>query len=277
MKLIPLAAFILYCLGSILFFSRADFFRRFATRGARSNKVILVLKTLAVQTLSFSIIFMLSRSANISLPISIVVSLIPKIYARRKEQGAEEARRKSWPLVIDQLSTATASGVPMHAALIEMASRGPFPIREEFVSLKRSFLAHGSLEKALEQFVETARIRGSKSHVRRANQLKSTILIARDYGGQEVGPILRNLSTHLRRHERTYDEIAIRQGWIKNGAILASVTPWLLLIILSFHSQTIIAFNSPSGRVVLLSGLVATGLAYKWISSISDSVAPKKR
>jgi tight adherence protein B len=276
MKLLPLAAFFLYVLGAYYFFSKGSIIRKSASTRFPRKKLILAIKTLAFQTLSFSILFMLTRSVNISLTISIVVSLIPKIYVRKREEKADESRRKSWPLVIDQLSSATASGVPMHAALIEMAERGPLALREEFVALKESFLEQGSLERALEKFSESARNRGSKAHLRRASQLNSTILIARDFGGQEVGPILRNLSAHLRRHERIYDEIAVRQGWIKNGAILASVTPWLLLIILSFHSQTIAAFNSPSGRAVLLSGLLITGLAYKWISSISDSVDLQK-
>lgn len=276
MTFLPIAALTFYVTGAYFFFSRGNIIRRFANVKFRTQKLGLALKTLAVQTLSFSIIFVMTRSVNISIPISIIVSFIPKIYTRRKEQKADESRRKSWPLVIDQLSTATASGVPMHISLMEMATRGPIALREEFVSLKESFLEQGSLERALEKFAETARNRGSRTHARRANQLKSTILIARDFGGQEVGPILRNLSAHLRRHERTYDEIAVRQGWIKNGAILASVTPWLLLIILSLHSQTITVFNSPSGRVVLLAGLLVTGLAYKWISLISDSVAPHK-
>lgn len=276
MRIIPLAAFALYLSGAYFFFSRGRLIRRFISLKFPNNKILLALKTLAVQTLSFSIIFILTRSASISLPISIVMSFVPKIYARKKEQKNEESRRKSWPLVIDQLSTATASGLPMHIALMEMATRGPIALREEFVALQKSFLKLGSLERALEEFAETAGSRGSKNHLRRANQLKSTILLARDFGGQEVGPILRNLSVHLRRYERTYNEIAVRQGWIKNSAILASVTPWLLLLILSLHSQTVSAFNSPSGRMVLLSGLLATGLAYKWISSIADSVAPQK-
>lgn len=275
--LFPLVALFLYVVGAYLFFSRGNLIKRLKVGGTRNYKLILALKTLTFQTLSFSLLFMVTRSANISLPISIVVSLIPKIFMRKKKEKTDDERRKSWPHVIDQLSTATASGVPMHAALVEMAVRGPLALREEFVALKESFFAQASLERALEQFVETARHRGSTAHDRRANQLKSTILIARDFGGQEVGPILRNLSAHLRRHERTYDEIAIRQGWIKNGAILASVTPWLLLVILSFHSQTVAAFNSPSGRGVLLIGLLVTGVAYKWISSISDSVTPQKR
>jgi tight adherence protein B len=102
--------------------------------------------------------------------------------------------------------------------------------------------------------------------------LKSTILLARDFGGPEIGVILRNLSINYREKESALNEIATRQSWIKNGAMLASLTPWILLVILSFHPQTISAYNSNSGRAVLLVGLVLTVIAYKWITRISQSV-----
>ena len=129
----------------------------------------------------------------------------------------------------------------------------------------------------MNDFVSAASLREAKSHYRMAAQLKSTILIARDCGGQEIGPILRNLSMHLRQRERAFDEIAIRQNWIKNGAALAALTPWLLLLVLSLHSQTIDAYNSNAGRTVLIVGLIATGLAYKWIYYISESLSSGKR
>jgi hypothetical protein len=81
----------------------------------------------------------------------------------------------------------------------------------------------------------------------------------------------------LRQRERAFDEIAIRQNWIKNGAALAALTPWLLLLVLSLHSQTIDAYNSNAGRTVLIVGLIATGLAYKWIYYISESLSSGKR
>ena len=77
----------------------------------------------------------------------------------------------------------------------------------------------------------------------------------------------------LRQRERTQNEISLKQEWIKNSAVLASVTPWVLLLVLSFQAQTIEAYNQVGGRLVLLTGLVLTALAYLWISKISESVA----
>lgn len=262
---------LLFCCGTILLFARGARFKEFHKSRRTKAHLIGLTKFLSVFVFTFSMMNLITRSTNISLPVSLIVSYFPIVYRRQKIRKEAENRRKSWPLVIDQLSTATASGVSLHMAVIEMATRGPQSLHEEFNSFEKSFKESGSLAAALNDFVKAARNRGTKSHTRMAAQLKSTILIARDYGGQEIGPILRNLSMHLRNRERALDEIAIRQNWIKNGAALASLTPWLLLLVLSLHSQTVAAYNSSAGRIVLFIGLAITIVAYKWISKISDS------
>lgn len=268
---------LLFLAGSLLLFSRPKHYQKFNFHYLFRKKIVGILKFFSTQIFAFCSIFLITRSINISIAISFLLSYLPILYTREKTRKAEENRRKSWPLVIDQLSTATASGVALHIALAEIAIRGPVALHGEFKIFRESFLRSGSLTVALNDFVSAANQRDSKSHSRMAAQLKSTILIARDCGGQEIGPILRNLSMHLRQRERTLDEIAIRQNWIKNAAGLASLTPWLLLLLLSMHTQTIAAYNSDSGRIILLIGLLFTAVAYKWITQISKSVSIESR
>ena len=266
-----------YCIGAVMFFARGDLYRKIFKPSMWQKKLGVSLRMLAALSSTFAGTFLITRSVNISLPISLILSYLPVIFRRNKARKEEESRRKSWPLVIDQLSTATASGVSLPLALVATGSRGPSALQHEFTSFAKSFNNSGSLAIALNEFVHAATERGSRSHSRMAAQLKSTILIARDCGGLEIGPILRNLSMHLRHRERALDEIAVRQNWIKNGAALASLTPWLLLLVLSLHSQTIMAYNSDAGRLVLLSRLLMTGLAYRWIARISESVSTERR
>lgn len=277
MAIAKLLSFALFTSGAFLFFSLNSRLRIFTQPKFIKERLYRALTFISFQAIFFSLVFLITRSVNISLPVSIILSYIPRIYKKSKERKEDEARRKSWPLVIDQLSTATASGVSLQGALSEMVTRGPLALQDEFQAFKNSFVSSGSVTIALNDFVAAAALREAKPHYRMAAQLKSTILIARDCGGQEIGPILRNLSMHLRQRERAFDEIAIRQNWIKNGAALAALTPWLLLLVLSLHSQTIDAYNSNAGRTVLIVGLIATGLAYKWIYYISESVSSGKR
>ena len=261
-----------FLIGSSLFYSKDFKLLVLQKKKVKKNWLVKNVQTLVVQSFIFAVVFLITRSANISLPISIVASYFPHLHQKNSERKAEESRRKAWPLVIDQLATASASGVPLHSALIELESRGPAALRAELKAFRESFDCEGSLEIGLSRFVDSAKKRAETNHVQRATQLKSTILLARDFGGPEIGVILRNLSINYREKESALDEIATRQSWIKNGAVLASLTPWILLVILSFHPQTISAYNSNSGRAVLVVGLVLTVIAYKWITRISQSV-----
>lgn len=57
-------------------------------------------------------------------------------------------------------------------------------------------------------------------------------------------------------------QLEARQSWTVNGARLAAAAPWLILAMLSTRPQTVEAFNSPAGAVVLLLGGIASIGAY---------------
>ena len=265
-----LAAFIF---GAYLAYSARGKFRYLQLKKVPNLSFLDLSRVVAAPLLAFASIYLFTQNLTLVIPLSIVVSYLPRIYQKNRMRKLSEERRKSWPLVVDQLASATSSGVALHQALIEMVNRGPAPQKKDFLSFRESFVNEGSLERALESFVFTATKDPLNGDDRTAQRLKSTILVVRDCGGQEVGPILRNLSNHLRQRERALNDIAIKQDWIKNGAVLASLAPWLLLLILSFHSQTVSAYNSLGGRVVLGIGLSLTFVAYKWITLISESIS----
>ncbi|CAB4546362.1 MAG: hypothetical protein F2538_00720 [Actinobacteria bacterium] len=273
MSKIELLLFAGYALGIVLFTTNETNFRSLMSKNKKHDFIIIVTKTITTFLVAYLLFFFVTHSVSISLPLALLSSYLPQLHRKTRKRKEEEIRRKSWPLVIDQLASATHSGVPLHKALNQMQERGPVPLAPIFFAFSDSFRKEGSLEKGLMSFVECAHARSSKGYDEIAVKIKSTILIARESGGLEVGPILRNLSAFLRQRERTVNEIHIKQEWIKNGAALASTAPWLLLILLSFNSSTKESFGTHGGQVVLLIGLALTLSAYHWISRISDSVS----
>ena len=273
MSKIELLLFAGYALGIVLFTTNETNFRSLMSKNKKHDFLIIVTKTITTFLVAYLLFFFVTHSVSISLPLALLSSYLPQLHRKTRKRKEEEIRRKSWPLVIDQLASATHSGVPLHKALNQMQERGPVPLAPIFFAFSDSFRKEGSLEKGLMSFVECAHARSSKGYDEIAVKIKSTILIARESGGLEVGPILRNLSAFLRQRERTVNEIHIKQEWIKNGAALASMAPWLLLILLSFNSNTKESFGTHGGQVVLLIGLALTLSAYHWISRISDSVS----
>ena len=273
MESTKILSFIIQALGTTLLFSKHGSFQYLVKTRASSESTKTLLKVFVFFILSLAMIFFITQSISIALPIALIFGYLPQMFLQKKKKRGEEQRRKCWPLVVDQIASATQSGVPLHIALNEMQERGPTPLAPLFVAFSDSFRAEGSLEKALTSFVESAHLQSLSGHDEMAVKIKSTIMVARDCGGLEVGSILRNLGNFLRMRERTENEIAIKQEWIKNGALLASITPWLLLVLLTFNSETKVAYENNGGRVILLIGLGLTLFAYHWISRISQSVS----
>lgn len=89
-----------------------------------------------------------------------------------------------------------------------------------------------------------------------------SLRIAREVGGTDLGHLLRTLSGFLREDARTRAELETRQSWTVNAARLAVAAPWLVLAMLSTNPQSVRAYASGLGFVVLAVGGALTVLAY---------------
>lgn len=67
----------------------------------------------------------------------------------------------------------------------------------------------------------------------------------------------------LRDDARTRAELEARQSWVVNAARLAVAAPWLLLALLSTRTETVRAFNTPGGWVILAVGGALCLVAYR--------------
>jgi tight adherence protein B len=63
-------------------------------------------------------------------------------------------------------------------------------------------------------------------------------------------------------------EIEVKHGWIKNSAHLSAAAPWILLLLLSTQPSTAAAYSTPTGAMILIAGLVMTGVAYIWMNRL---------
>ena len=88
--------------------------------------------------------------------------------------------------------------------------------------------------------------------------------IAREVGGSDLGRLLRTLSVFLREDSRTRAELETRQAWTVNAARLAVAAPWVVLAMLSSRPESVQAYSSAAGAIVLFLGALLTGVAY-WI------------
>jgi tight adherence protein B len=76
------------------------------------------------------------------------------------------------------------------------------------------------------------------------------------------------LGDFLRQDLALRREIEVKHGWIKNSAHLSAAAPWILLLLLSTQPSTAAAYSTTTGAMILLAGLVLTGIAYIWMSRL---------
>ena len=119
----------------------------------------------------------------------------------------------------------------------------------------------GDLAKAIEDLKSMFAHHGS-------DQIFEALIISKALGGGELLQILRSLGDFLRQDLALRREIEVKHGWIKNSAHLSAAAPWILLLLLSTQPSTAAAYSTTTGAMILVAGLVMTGIAYMWMSRL---------
>jgi tight adherence protein B len=210
---------------------------------------------------SFIFVYLLSKSLVISIVFVALISTVGALALRKKTNKRDAATSAAWPEVIDHLVTGIQSGLSITESLIGLSTRGPIVVRQHFIQFEADMLSSGDFNKALEELKKSCGQHGS-------DQIFEAISISKTLGGSELLNILRTVGTFLRQDLALRREIEVKHGWIKNSAHLSASAPWVLLLLLSTQPSTSRAFSTPSGVMILCTGLVMTTFAYLWMNRL---------
>jgi len=146
--------------------------------------------------------------------------------------------------------------------VVQLAQRGPEPLRPAFRRFGEDYRATGRFGECLD------RLKAALADPV-ADRIVEALRVARDVGGTELGRLLRTLSQFLREDARTRAELQTRQGWTVNAARLALCAPWVVLALLALRPETVVAYNSATGVLVLLVGGGVSLFAYRLMLRIA--------
>jgi len=153
-----------------------------------------------------------------------------------------------WPVMIEGIRLHTGSlGRSIPTALFEVGRRGPVELRPGFAAAEREWLISTDFSRAVAVLKD--RLADPT-----ADAACETLLVAYEVGGTDLGRLLRTLSQFLREDARTRAELQTRQGWTVNAARLALCAPWAVLGMLALRPETVVAYNSATGVLVLAVG-----------------------
>lgn len=184
------------------------------------------------------------------------VVMLPFAVIAARARSRRRAMRAVWPDAVDQLVAGLRSGQPLGDALATLGESGPVPLRPDFVAFAADLEATGRLDIALD---------GLKARLADpvADRVIETVRVAREVGGTELPNVLRALAAHLRADAALRSEVEARQSWVVSAARLGVAAPWLVLLLLAARPEAVRAYNSPTGVLLLVFGLVVTVVAYR--------------
>ena len=204
----------------------------------------------------FVLVLGTSRVPVIALAFGGFGALGPLALVRRRRTSRRVELREVWPEAVDNLASGVRAGLSLPEALSQLGVRGPEQLRPPFRRFGEDYRSTGRFAESLD------RLKGELADPV-GDRVVEALRMAREVGGTDLGRLLRTLSTFLREDARTRAELHTRQGWTVNAARLALASPWALLLLLSLQPETVAAYNSSAGALVLLLGGATSLVAYR--------------
>lgn len=203
----------------------------------------------------------ISGVAVVGVLAAIVAGYLPVAVLRRRARARSVALRSAWPDAVDMLCSAVRAGMSLPEAVIDMGARGPEALRPAFRSFAADYRASGSFALALDELKDSLR-----DPV--ADRVIVSLGIAREVGGSDLGRVLATLSDFLRQDARARGEIEARQSWTVNAARVAVAAPWITLLLLCTRPETVAAYSTATGAVILIGSALLSVVAYRVMTAI---------
>jgi tight adherence protein B len=215
---------------------------------------------LAAQVLCAAIAFVLvvaiTRTVTVAACFGGFGFFLPTLVVRRLRRRRQGTLREVWPEAIDNLASAVRAGMSLPEGLSALAIRGPVELRAPFARFAAAYRATGRFGDCLDALKDDL-----ADPV--GDRVCETMRVAREVGGSDLGTVLRTLSELLRADARTRSELETRQGWVINAARLAVAAPWVVLLLLGTQSQTLTAYDTAGGTLLLAIGAAVCIVAYR--------------
>jgi tight adherence protein B len=198
-------------------------------------------------------------------PLTVVAGMaglaLPPVVVSLRAHSQRRSNRTVWPDVVDHLVSAVRSGIALPDGVSALAHTGPPSTRSAFATFEREYRATGNFSHSLDVLKDALADPT-------ADRILETLRMAREVGGSDLTIVLRNLAAWLRQDLAVRQEMEARQSWITNAAKLGVAAPWVVLLLLASRREAALAYNTPTGHLVILGGLVVSVVAYRLMIAV---------
>ena len=222
----------------------------------RVAPAVVVAVCVVLGVVAAALVVALTRVWGLGAAAGLLAGILPiagiSVRARRRRRAV----RAAWPDLVDHLVASLRAGMPLAAAVGDLADVGAPETREAFAEFQRHVQATGVVGPALDEL--KAALADPVG-----DRVVETLRLAREVGGTELPAVLRSLAASLRADAAVRAEAEARQSWVVIAARLGVAAPWVVLLLMASRPETAAAYNSPGGLALVAGGLVVTVVAYR--------------
>lgn len=211
--------------------------------------------------LLFGVVLVITSSMLIAGSVCLCVGaqLLDTLQTRVKTENLKA--NLEWPKFLDSIHSAAWAGASLEQAILDSVSVAPPKIAWALLEFERDQGSGLPFSQSLDNL-----------KARLANPIADRFIeitrLASASGGRGYLSALRSQALQLRLENATWSEIQAKQNWVLGTAKLAVLAPWLVLVLLGMRPETAVAFQTETGIVVLVIGLVASLLAFRLIKTL---------
>lgn len=229
----------------------------------------LVAAQLMVGAVTLLVVLVLTGSLSVAVAFTSFGVWLPRVLLRRLKHRRQVELREIWPEVVDSLISGVRAGLSLPEALSALGTRGPESLRGQFRQFGSDYRVTGKFNESLDRL--KANLADSVG-----DRVCESLRVAREVGGTDLGRLLSTLSGFLRDDARTRGELIARQSWSVNAARMAVGAPWLVLLMLATQRETLEAYDTPTGSLILAVGGGVSVLAYRLMIRIGRLPADRR-
>jgi tight adherence protein B len=223
---------------------------------ARVPAGVLVVLCIALGVVVAAIVVALTGVWGLGAAVGLLGGVLPVAAISGRARRRRRAVRAAWPDLVDHLVASLRAGIPLAAAVGDLATVGAPETRDAFAEFERRIEATGVVGPALDELKQTL-----ADPI--GDRVVETLRLAREVGGTELPTVLRTLAAALRADAAVRAEAEARQSWVVVAARLGVVAPWVVLLLIATRPEAAAAYNSPGGLLLVLGGLGVTAIAYR--------------
>lgn len=171
--------------------------------------------------------------------------------------------RMAWPGVIDHIRAGIRSGSDVVGAVRALPETLPpdiaAPVAEFRLDTDRGMAADGALGEWGRRLADPV-----------GDRIVEVLRMAHEVGGTDLPEVLNALQRSVRHDIAVREDATAKQSWIRSAAVLAVSAPWVVLVVIGSRAETVSAYQSLEGTLLLIIGAVVSAVAFRMMQAIGS-------